>query len=945
VDGDRTRIDRFSSLGNPLARRLATTNDEQVNPPSHPRPFIGAFESTYLPGHGVDVADGTDHDRRFEADLDALVAAGVTRVRYALRWHRIEQREGRFDWAGPDAELAALRARGLDPIVDLVHHTSYPEWLDDGFRDRRFAAAYERYAIAAAERYPWIPAYTLFNEPFATLFLAGHEALWPPYDRGMDGFVRLVSNVLPAISKVAAHYRELLPTAQHVWVDTCESHRGTPGRPEAYARLANDRRHVLLDLALGHDLDPERPFLAELIAAGGSDLLDLQPLTVDVLGLDYYSHSEWWYTEGAAHSPSPHPFGFAAVAAQYAARYDLPMMLTETNIRGLPSDRASWLRYTLEQYELAVASGVPLVGYCWFPFVDSVDWDSLLARPAKRVDPVGVLGLGVDGARERTLFTDVWQRAAVGDPVDSLPAYRFQPPCDEQLAGLLPQLAHWPWQDAPDPVPAVPVAADGEIDGGPDLVVVSHLRWTWVWQRPQHLVSRFAARRGRAGGRTWFVEEPMAGDVSVPQLASERRDGVERVWLVVPREPGQPEALGFDAPGAEEYPRLLAEHLRRAGAVDHPDVLLYTPMASDFARELAPARLAYDVMDDLASFHNASPDLRSRQSRVLASADVVFAGGRSLHRSVTRVRSDAHLYPSGVDTAHYAESRRLRRDRASARPVAGYVGVLDERLDLELIAALAAALPDWTVRIVGPVAKIRPESLPQAPNLEYPGMASYDELPAVMADFDVALMPFALNEATRSISPTKTLEYLAAGLPVVSTRVPDVVADYPGVVCLADTAADFARACVEVAKHDVAERDRKVRPHQERLDWNAIAAAMAELIDAAPSRVPEQPHPHPEITPDHRVGLPADLENAHAPAAAAAAAGLQDAALGRHRLTGRAVEQLAHAAVTSATPFVRAPLLARLSVVARLHPPTGDEGGLCPTCGKPAPCATASGVA
>ncbi|HEX8497047.1 MAG TPA: glycosyltransferase, partial [Actinomycetales bacterium] len=127
-------------------------------------------------------------------------------------------------------------------------------------------------------------------------------------------------------------------------------------------------------------------------------------------------------------------------------------------------------------------------------------------------------------------------------------------------------------------------------------------------------------------------------------------------------------------------------------------------------------------------------------------------------------------------------------------------------------------------------------ALPQAENIRYLGKQDYDALPRVMARFDVALMPFALNEATRSISPTKTLEYLAAGLPVVSTRVPDVVADYEGVVHLADDGHEFAQACVHVAEHRLSERDRRVRPIQARQEWDAIAASMAELIAAAPSR-------------------------------------------------------------------------------------------------------------
>jgi hypothetical protein len=412
-------------------------------------PFLTAFESTYLPRHRRDVAETTGHDEQWATDIDRVAAAGVRRMRYPARWHRIEREPGTFNWSELDAALDHLRERDVAVVLDLVHHTSYPEWLDDGFRDRRFGDAFLRYAEAVALRYPWLPAYTLFNEPFATLFLAGHEALWPPYDSGLPGFVRLLRSVLPALSAASQCWSELLPNAAHVWVDTCESHLGTPGKPAEYAAVANDRRHVVLDLALHHDIDPQRPFLGGMLRGGADLLLELDPVRVDVLGLDYYCHSEWFYDEHGASAPSRHPLGFAALAERYGARYGKPMLLSETNLRGLPSDRASWLRYTLEQYDLAVARGVALVGYCWFPYVDSCDWDSLLARSAARVDPVGVTAFGPDRGRERTVFTDAWEAAARGAAPASLPAYRFQSPCDEQLAGFLPQMSHWDWQDPP----------------------------------------------------------------------------------------------------------------------------------------------------------------------------------------------------------------------------------------------------------------------------------------------------------------------------------------------------------------------------------------------------------------------------------------------------------------------------------------------------------------
>jgi len=367
-----------------------------------------------------------------------------------------------------------------------------------------------------------------------------------------------------------------------------------------------------------------------------------------------------------------------------------------------------------------------------------------------------------------------------------------------------------------------------------DLVVISHLRWPWVWQRPQHLVSRLARDRAVSGARTFYVEEPAVTDVSTPRLGTEIVDGVTRVWLEVPS--GGSDLPNFDDPRARGYGHRLAELLVRAGRGGRPDVWLYTPMALDLVRHVDPGRLAYDVMDDLASFRDAPRGLILRQQRLLSLADVVFTGGRSLHGTVlTRRRHNVHFFPSGVESEHYAAARRLRKC-GRAQPVAGYVGVVDERLDLDLLGALAAAMPDWTVRVVGPCAKIDEAELPTAPNLQYTGMVGYRDLPEVMAGFDVALMPFALNEATRSISPTKTLEYLAAGLPVVSTRVPDVVADYAGLVHLADDVDGFASACRHVARHDPVERDRRLAPVLARQEWDAIAAAMGTLLAHVPAR-------------------------------------------------------------------------------------------------------------
>jgi len=430
--------------------------DTSAHPLSAPStPLIAGFDSTYLPLHEIDIVESIRHDHHWEQDLSDL-RGHVRSVRYPIRWHRVEAERGRYDWAGTDATLRHLQELGLSPIVDLVHHTSYPGWLDDGLRDRRFGPAFVRFATAVAERYPWIEAYTLFNEPFSTVNFAGHEALWPPYDMGLAGVARLVSNVLPALSEAAAGWRELCPAASHVWVDTCEHHASVAAAAEEHVALANDRRYVFLDLALGHDLDLSRPYLGALVAAGAETALTVAPLQVDVLGLDYYPFHEWWYDEAGGRSPSPYPLGFARIAEQYADRYRLPLMLTETNVRGFPSDRASWLRYIVEQCEIAVARGVALTGLCWYPHVDSADWDSLLARPAGRIDPVGVVS-AVGGGRQDTLFTTAWRAAAAGAGSRDLPAYRFSSPADDVLAGFLPQMAHWDWADPPADVAPAPI--------------------------------------------------------------------------------------------------------------------------------------------------------------------------------------------------------------------------------------------------------------------------------------------------------------------------------------------------------------------------------------------------------------------------------------------------------------------------------------------------------
>lgn len=290
------------------------------------------------------------------------------------------------------------------------------------------------------------------------------------------------------------------------------------------------------------------------------------------------------------------------------------------------------------------------------------------------------------------------------------------------------------------------------------------------------------------------------------------------------------------APGGDALDERSVAAVRALARDRRALVWLYTPMMLGLADAFPGAPLVFDKMDELAKFAHADPRIAPREADLLRRADVVFTGGRSLFRSVEGRARNARCYPSGVDVAHFARALSVppHPDLAPflGGPVFGYAGVIDERVDLALVDALAAAHPGATVAMIGPVVKIDESSLPRRANIAYLGKRGYDELPALLAGVDVALMPFALNEHTHNISPTKTLEYFAAGRPVVSTAVPDVVADHGDVVYVARDHAEFV-ALAQRARERDAIRARRAAEKANAAGWDAIAAAMRADLAAA----------------------------------------------------------------------------------------------------------------
>jgi len=358
----------------------------------------------------------------------------------------------------------------------------------------------------------------------------------------------------------------------------------------------------------------------------------------------------------------------------------------------------------------------------------------------------------------------------------------------------------------------------------PLLLCFSHLRWDFVFQRPQHLMTRFARNH-----RVVMWEEPVVGGSAPPRLSLSGRAGGVRVAA-----PHLPE--GLDAAAGE---RALADLLAGLVAAEgQPSVRwYYTPMMLAFSRDLTAGVTVYDCMDELSAFRFAPPELLALEAELLAAADLVFTGGYSLYEAKRGRHPDVRPFPSSVDAEHFGRAR-ARPPGHGGTPRLGFYGVIDERMDLDLLAQLADARPGWSIEMVGPVVKLDPADLPRRPNLHYPGPRSYDELPGVVAGWDVALMPFAINEATRFISPTKTPEYLAAGRPVVSTPVVDVARHYGTVegVRIAPAGSRFVQACEE-ALALARGTDTRWRDEADRLlatsSWDAIADEMAAAIDDA----------------------------------------------------------------------------------------------------------------
>lgn len=348
-----------------------------------------------------------------------------------------------------------------------------------------------------------------------------------------------------------------------------------------------------------------------------------------------------------------------------------------------------------------------------------------------------------------------------------------------------------------------------------------HLRWDGVWQRPHHLLTRLARRLP-----VIVVEEPFAGEHDRDEIT---RDGGVTIIRPIRRRGWSLPLVDADAIGTARA--LVGDGAEPVG------VWLYTPMMLELADAFAASPLVFDCMDDLAAFDGAPDGVAERDRRLVARADVVFAGGFSLYERRKSAGPKVRCYPSGVEFERFAADvapHPLPAELPS--PVFGYVGVIDERIDIDLVVALADAFPHGHVLLVGPVVKIDPAVLPRRPNIHFTGIVPYASLPSFMNAVDVAIMPFARNRATENISPTKTLEYFAARRPVLSTPIADVVREYAGIALIAEGRAAFVAAARDALRPDPPRIERGEAAARAQ-NWDVIADRMWQDVMSATAAV------------------------------------------------------------------------------------------------------------
>ncbi len=508
-----------------------------------------------------------------------------------------------------------------------------------------------------------------------------------------------------------------------------------------------------------------------------------RPEYLDIVGINFYERNQWIHNTMTPLSRADLRYRhFSDMLEEIWQRYQRPLFVSETGTEDC--GRADWFNYVCDQTVIALDRGVPVHGICLYPILNHPGW-----------------------ADNRHCHNGLFDYP---DASGNRPLHR-----------PLAEAIHKQWL-------RFDVRAKEMTLNTRDVICFSHLRWAFVFQRPQHLMSRFAR-----AGRVVYWEEPVFEDAE-PHLKTFicSATGVNVITPVLP--------CGLERKQAAEIQNKLLDDLLEQERFTNYVAWYYTPMASEFTTDIKPSVTVYDCMDELSAFAGAPPEMRETERALFKKADLVFTGGASLFKSKQHEHDSVHLFPSSIDFAHFAQARLAEKEPGDQgtipHPRLGYSGVIDERMDLELIHRLSKARPNWQFVMLGPVVKINVASLPQARNIHYLGMKQYVDLPRYLSGWDVALLPFALNDSTRFISPTKTPEYLAAGLPVVSSPIQDVVQPYGelGLVRIAEGVQEFIENIENLLLASISgEHIQHVDDFLMQSSWDQTWSKMNKLIEAS----------------------------------------------------------------------------------------------------------------
>lgn len=364
-----------------------------------------------------------------------------------------------------------------------------------------------------------------------------------------------------------------------------------------------------------------------------------------------------------------------------------------------------------------------------------------------------------------------------------------------------------------------------------DLICFCHIRWNFVYQRPQHLLTRFSHYH-----RVFIMEEPFYNQ---PETGYQVQIDPENQNLcVVSMKVSEEDTKN----GGIHAIKNMIDSLMKIYSVKNLLLWYYSPMALAYSNHLIPLLTVYDCMDELSAFRFAPPDIKEKEAELLKKADIVFTGGQSLYEAKKNLHADIHAFPSSIDKSHFSKARLESKDAddqaAIPHPRFGFYGVVDERFDIVLLDEISRLKPQWHFIIIGPVVKIDPDTLPKRENIHYLGGKQYSELPLYLGNWDIAILPFALNESTKYISPTKTPEYLAGGKPVISTSITDVVNPYGtmGLVKIADSAQEFIHAAETIFNENDNSKSLWLKKTDEFLacnSWNKTWHKMNAIIEYA----------------------------------------------------------------------------------------------------------------